>query len=90
MNKTNGKFAGPVLLHTALVQEPFIKGMREFIQLSDEFGGRPILQFENKELTVEENLQILKGVAVSPHAEGHRAPRDSGPHRRRAALLPRA
>jgi HK97 family phage prohead protease len=62
MNKTNGSFMGPVLLHTALVQEPFIKGMREFIQLSDEFGGRPILQFENKELTVEENLQILKGV----------------------------
>ena len=48
-NKETNKFEGPVLLHAALVAEPFIKGMKNFVPLSDEFEGRPVLQFEDSE-----------------------------------------
>lgn len=65
LNKETGSFMGPVVLHAALVQEPYIKGMGDFIQLSEEFEGRPVLQFEDTKLTVSENLQILKNVLSS-------------------------
>jgi len=57
--KTTNKFVGPALLHAALVQEPYIKGMAGFIPLADMFDGRPILQLED---TQRSNEEILKNV----------------------------
>ena len=57
MTKTNKKFVGPVLLHAALVAEPFIKGMGKFVELSDEFEGRPVIQLEDAE---QDNRTLLK------------------------------
>ncbi len=46
-DKKEGKYLGPALLHAALVHEPYIKGMRDFIALSDEFKDRQIIDFED-------------------------------------------
>jgi len=46
--KKSNKFAGPTLLHAALVSEPYIKGMGSFIPLADEFSSRPIIQLEDE------------------------------------------
>lgn len=59
-NKESGKFVGPVLLHTALVHEPYIKGMQGFVQLSEEFKDRPILILEDEVITPFQNFQIIK------------------------------
>lgn len=49
VKKTN-EFVGTTLLHTALVAEPYIKGMNNFIPLTDEdFSARPILMLEDEE-----------------------------------------
>lgn len=58
--KTSNKFVGATLLHAALVQEPFIKGMKNFVQLSDDFIGRPIYQFEDTELTIQQEINNIK------------------------------
>lgn len=58
--KTSNKFVGATLLHAALVQEPFIKGMQGFVPLSDDFKGRPIYQFEDTELSVQEEILNIK------------------------------
>lgn len=58
--KTSNKFVGPVMLHTALVQEPYIKGMQEFIPLSEDFSGRPVLQFEDTALSIRQEIKLLK------------------------------
>lgn len=58
--KTSNKFVGATLLHAALVQEPYIKGMRGFVPLSDDFAGRPIFQFEDTELSVQQELTNIK------------------------------
>lgn len=58
--KTSNKFVGATLLHAALVQEPYIKGMRGFVPLSDDFAGRPIFQFEDTELSVQQELINIK------------------------------
>jgi len=46
--KKSKKFVGPTLLHAALVSEPFIKGMSQFIPLSDDFSNRTIVQLEDQ------------------------------------------
>ena len=59
--KETKKFIGPVLLHAALVSEPYIKGMGEFIALSDEFNGRELVQLEATEFDVKSTLkQVFK------------------------------
>ena len=57
--KASNKFTGPVLVHAALVQEPYIKGMSNFIPLSDEFDERPILSLESTSIFNE--IQEIKG-----------------------------
>jgi hypothetical protein len=47
-NKKTNTFAGPTLLHAALVSEPYIKGMGSFIPLAEEFANRPIIQLEDE------------------------------------------
>lgn len=59
-NKVSGNFTGPVLLHAALVHEPYIKGMREFVELGEEFKDRPVFQLEDSELTIEQNFQLIR------------------------------
>jgi len=58
--KTSNKFVGPALLHAALVQEPYIKGMQGFVPLSDDFTGRPIYQFEDTEFSVQQEILNIK------------------------------
>lgn len=57
--KKTKKFVGPVLIHAALVSEPYIKGMNKFIALSDEFDGRDIIQLEDAEQDVEKQLHSV-------------------------------
>ena len=59
IKKTN-KFAGPTLLHTALVAEPYIKGMKNFVALSEEFSERPVIQLEDEEPNFISLLKSLK------------------------------
>jgi len=59
IKKTN-KFSGPTLLHTALVAEPYIKGMKNFIALSEEFSERPVIQLEDEEPNFISLLKSLK------------------------------
>jgi len=61
-DKESGKFVGPVLLHTALVHQPYIKGMRDFVELSDEFKGRTVIQLEDSELTTTQTFEVMKDV----------------------------
>lgn len=58
-NKETGVFVGPTLLHAALVKEPLIKGMREFVTLGDMYNERPIIQLEDENMTVEETLNSM-------------------------------
>ena len=58
--KTSNKFVGPAMLHTALVQEPYIKGMQGFIPLSEDFSGRPVLQFEDTALSFQDEIKFIK------------------------------
>lgn len=46
--KKSKKFVGPTLLHAALVAEPYIKGMGEFVSLADDFSDRKIIQLEDE------------------------------------------
>lgn len=57
--KKTKQFAGSVLLHAALVAEPYIKGMGKFVALSDEFDGREVIQLEDKEFDVKESLNTV-------------------------------
>jgi hypothetical protein len=57
--KKTKEFAGAVLLHAALVAEPYIKGMGKFVALSDEFDGREVIQLEDKEFDVQESLNTV-------------------------------
>jgi len=59
-DKKTGKFTGPVLLHTALVHEPYIKGMKGFVPLSDDFKNRPVFVLEDEAITPAQNFLILK------------------------------
>lgn len=69
--KKTKEFIGPVLLHAALVAEPYIKGMGEFVALSDEFDGREVVQLEETEFDVKESLkQVFKILSkVQTHIE---------------------
>lgn len=60
LDKKTGKFVGTVLLHAALVHEPYIKGMKGFVQLSEEFKDRPVLVLEDEAITPFQNFLILK------------------------------
>ena len=60
--KTTNKFVGPTLLHAALVSEPFIKGMRSFVPLSEEFSGRSIIQLEDEEPNFYSIMKALKDI----------------------------
>ncbi len=60
--KTSNKFVGPTLLHTALVSEPFIKGMGNFVPLSEDFEGRNIIQLEDEEPNFYSLMKALKEV----------------------------
>jgi len=59
MIKKTKKFAGAVLLHAALVAEPYIKGLGKFVALSDEFDGREIIQLEDGEFDIKESLNTV-------------------------------
>lgn len=59
VKKTN-KFAGPTLLHAALVTEPYIKGMGNFVALSEDLVGRPIVQLEDVEPNSYSVLKMIK------------------------------
>jgi len=69
--KKTKEFVGPVLLHAALVSEPYIKGMGKFVALSDEFEGREIVQLEDIEFDVKASLkQVFDILAkVQKHIE---------------------
>ena len=69
--KKTKEYIGPVLLHAALVAEPYLKGMGEFVALSDEFEGREIIQLEDSEFDVKASLgQVFKILAdVQKHLE---------------------
>ena len=58
--KSSNKFVGPTLLHAALVSEPFIKGMSNFVSLSDDFEGRSVIQLEDQEPNFFEIMKALK------------------------------
>lgn len=58
--KSSNKFAGPTLLHAALVSEPFIKGMRSFVPLTDEFSGRNVIQLEDEAPSFYSIMKALK------------------------------
>jgi len=62
--KTSNKFVGPTMLHAALVQEPYIKGMQGFIPLSEDFVGRPVLQFEDTALSLKEEITNIKNKLI--------------------------
>lgn len=71
VKKTN-KFAGPTLLHAALVSEPYIKGMGSFVQMSEEYADRQIIQLEDEEpnfnslyKSFEENMKKIKGIMLT-------------------------
>ncbi len=59
IKKTN-QFAGPTLLHAALVTEPYIKGMREFIPLSDDYSGRQIINLEDEKPSIYALFEMVK------------------------------
>lgn len=54
------KFVGPTMLHAALVAEPFIKGMGNFIPLSDEHSERTIIQLEDGEPDFNKLMGMIK------------------------------
>ena len=55
VRKDTGESVGPVLRHAALVMEPFIKGLGEFVQLSDVDEDRKVVQLsESKEDNIYE------------------------------------
>jgi len=54
------KFVGPTMLHAALVAEPFIKGLKSFIPLSDEHENRQIIQLEDKQPDFYSILEMIK------------------------------
>ena len=54
VRKDTGESVGPVLRHAALVMEPFIKGLGEFVQLSDEEGREVVQLSESKEDNIYE------------------------------------
>ena len=59
LNKESGKYVGPVLRHIALVAEPYIKGMGDFVQLSEDEDRKVVMLTE--ETTIDEDItQICK------------------------------
>ncbi|MFA5395070.1 MAG: HK97 family phage prohead protease [Methanogenium sp.] len=58
--KTSNKFVGPTLLHTALVSEPYIKGMGGFVTLSEGFEGRNVIQLEDEQPNFFSVMKALK------------------------------
>jgi len=58
--KTSNKFVGPTLLHTALISEPYIKGMGNFVALSEGFEGRNIIQLEDEQPSFFSVMKALK------------------------------
>ncbi len=59
-NKMNNKFVGPTLLHLALVAEPYIKRMRSFVSLADEFKDRHCVLLEDQEPDVFKDISEMK------------------------------
>lgn len=59
MVKTDKKFVGPTLLHAALVQEPFIKGMGGFVELGEDFEDRTVIQLEDAAPTISAALELI-------------------------------
>ncbi len=73
VKKTN-KFAGPTLLHAALVTEPYIKGLGNFTALSEleEFKDRTLILLEDEQPNfysvlkmIKETLNTIKDKAVT-------------------------
>ena len=59
MVKKTKEFVGPVLLHAALVAEPYIKGMTGFVALSEDFEGRTVVSLEDSEPNVQTQLNMV-------------------------------
>jgi HK97 family phage prohead protease len=66
------KFVGPTILHAALVAEPFIKGMGNFIPLSDEQKDRNVILLEDSQPDfysilnmIRESLESIKENSVT-------------------------
>ena len=60
-DKENGKFVGPTLLHAALVHEPYIKGMRGFVELSDsDKNQKQVIVFEDTEFDVRKTVDQIE------------------------------
>lgn len=55
--KKTKEYVGPTLLHTALVSEPYIKGMGKFVALSDEYGDREIIMLEDTKFDIKTSLK---------------------------------
>lgn len=53
-------FVGPTLLHAALVAEPFIKGMNNFVPLSDELNKRTVVSLEDSQPDFYSLLEMIK------------------------------
>lgn len=54
VRKDTGKKVGTTLFHTALVNEPFIKGMAGFVPLSDDFKDSIVVPFVNTPIRMSE------------------------------------
>jgi hypothetical protein len=53
------------MLHAALVVEPFIKGMGNFIPLSDEFNSRTVIQLEDTQPDFNKLMEMIKETLTS-------------------------
>ena len=58
-NKKTNEFIGATLRHVALVTEPYLKGMGQFVALADGENVRPVIQLENEEPNL---YNILKSI----------------------------
>jgi len=69
MKKDTGKYVGPTLLHTALVAEPYIKGMTGFTELSDEFKDKKIISLSDTEPTMNDLVKLFKNSLLDKFKE---------------------
>ena len=69
MKKDTGEYVGPTLLHTALVAEPYIKGMSGFTELSDEFKDKKIISLSDTEPTMNDLVKLFKNSLLDKFKE---------------------
>lgn len=69
MVKDTGEYVGPTLLHTALVAEPYIKGMGAFTELSDEFKDKKIISLSDTEPTMNDLVRLFKNSLLEKFKE---------------------